>query len=78
MTRRFVTIRVGIILLVASAATPASALPIISPGSLLSVDPGPPELVVLPIEITGATHLVTWPACFYRSSCPASSTTSPG
>lgn len=38
----------------------ASAVPIISPGVPFTIDPGPPEVVVLPIEITGAVNLVTW------------------
>ena len=46
--------------LLALAPLSASASPIISPGSLVTIDPGPPEVVVLPIEITGAVNLVTW------------------
>lgn len=43
-----------------SVATPRAEAAVISFGTAIPVDSGPPEVFALPIEITGAVALVTW------------------
>lgn len=60
MLKRILILVFATVPLVMMSSPPASAIPIIAPGSPITVDPGPPEVFALPIEITGAVNLINW------------------